>query len=51
MAAGLSNLLKAYSYYDTQHWESMLKYSMGEKLVINSAQEDNACKVIKLNKN
>lgn len=45
MAAGLSNLLKAYSYYDTQHWESMLNLTMGDTFVINSAKEENACKV------
>lgn len=45
MAAGLSNLIKTYSYYDTQHWESTLRLAVGDTLLINSAKDKNACKI------
>ena len=46
-AAGISSLIGNYAYYDTKIWETMLRDAMGETLVINSAKEKNACKVIK----
>ncbi len=45
MAAGLSNLIRSYSYYDTQQWENMLRHICGNTLFINSAKDQNACKV------
>lgn len=45
MTAGLGNLLKSYSYYDTQMWESMLQNVIGDLKMINSSRSDSHCKI------
>jgi patatin-like phospholipase/acyl hydrolase len=45
MTTGIQNLLKSYSYYDTQMWESVLQNIIGDIKLINSAREINAPKV------
>lgn len=39
LASGVSNLLTSQSYYDTKLWEKMLRESLGDTLVINSARD------------
>jgi calcium-independent phospholipase A2-gamma len=45
MTAGIGNLLKSYSYYDTQVWESTLQNIIGDLKVINSSRDKNSCKL------
>jgi len=45
MTAGLGNLFKSYSYYDTQMWESMLQENLGDIKLISSSRDPNACKI------
>lgn len=45
MTTGLQNLLKSYSYYDTQMWEKVLQNIVGDRRLISSARDTNAPKV------